>query len=36
MFNMDEDQTLMQTPLMDTDEDKMTITPIDTRGNLNL
>ena len=36
MFNIDEDQTLMQTLLMDTDQDEPTITPIDTRGNLNL
>ena len=33
---MNEDQTLMQTPLMDTDEDEPTIIPIDTRGNFNL
>ena len=36
MFNMDEDQTLMQTLLLDTDKDEMTITLIDTKGNLNL
>ena len=36
MFNMDKDQTLMQTPLMDTDKDQLTIMLIDTRGNLNL
>ena len=36
LFNMDEDQTLMQSPLMDTDEDKPIITLIDKRGNLNL
>ena len=36
MFNMDEDQTIMQTSLMDTDEDELNITPMDTRGNLNL
>ena len=33
---MDEDQTIMQTSLMDTDEDELTITPMDTRENLNL
>ena len=33
---MDEDQTLLQTPLMDTDDDKQTITPVETRDNLNL
>ena len=36
MFNMEEDQTLVQTSLMDTDKDDLTITPVDTRGNLNL
>ena len=36
MFNMDEDQTILQTPLMDTEEDEMTITQIVTRDNLNL
>ena len=36
MFNMDEDQTISQTPLMDTKEDEMTITLIETRDNLNL
>ena len=33
---MDENETLMQTSLMDTDEDELTIAPVDTRGNLNL
>ena len=33
---MEKDQTLIQTSLMDTDEDKLTITLTDTRGNLNL
>ena len=28
MFNMDEDQTILQTPLMDTDEEELTITPM--------
>ena len=36
MFNMDKDQTLLQTPLMDTDQDKQTISPVQTRDNLNL
>ena len=36
MFNMDDDQTLMQSLLMDTDKDELTITPIDTGGNVNL
>ena len=35
MFNMDKDQTILQTPLIDT-EDEMTIIPIETRDNLNL
>ena len=34
--HMDKDQTILQTPLMDTEEDKMTITLIETRDNLNL
>ena len=33
---MDDNQTLMQTLLMDTDEDELTVTLIDTGGNLNL
>ena len=36
MLNMDEHQTLMETLLMDTDEDEPTITLVDTRGNLNI
>ena len=36
MFNMDKDQTILQTPLMDTDKDKQTITSVETRDNLNL
>ena len=36
MFNMDKDQTILQTPLMDTEEDKMTITLMEARDNLNL
>ena len=33
MFNMDKDQTIFQTPLMDTEEDEMTITLRETRDN---
>ena len=36
MFNMDEDQTILQTPLMDTEEDEMTITLMEARDNSNL
>ena len=36
MFNMDKDQTILQTPLMDTEEEGMTIAPTETRNNLNL
>ena len=36
MFNMDEDQTLLQTLMMDTDEDEQIIIPTDTGGDLNL
>ena len=36
MFNMDEDQTILQTPLMDTDEEELTVTPAEARDNLNL
>ena len=36
MFKMDEDQTILQISLMDTDEDKQTITPVETKDNLNL
>ena len=36
MFNMDEDQTILKTPLMDIGQDGQTIIPIDTRDNLNL
>ena len=35
MFNMDEDQTILQTPLMDTDDDEQTLTLVETRENLN-
>ena len=33
---MDKDQTMLQTPPMDTDQDEQIITPVDTRDNLNL
>ena len=36
MFNMDKDQTMLQMPLMDKDGDELTITPVETRDNLNL
>ena len=36
MFNMDEDQTILQTPLMDIDQDGQTISQVETRDNLNL
>ena len=36
MFNMDEDQTILQTTLTDTEEDKMTITLMEARDNSNL
>ena len=36
MFNMDEDQTILQTPLMDVDQVRQTISPVETRDNLNL
>ena len=34
MFNMDEDQTILQTLLPDTEEDEMTINPMETWDNL--
>ena len=34
MFNMDKDQTILQSPFMDTDQDEQTITPVETRDNL--
>ena len=34
MFNMDEDQTILQSPLMDTDQDEQTIAPVETTDNL--
>ena len=33
---MDEDQTILHTPLTDTEEGEMTITPMETKDNLNL
>ena len=36
MFNMDENQTILQTPLMDIDQDRQTVSPVETRDNLNL
>ena len=36
MFNMDEDQTLLQMPLMDVDQVRQSISPTEARENLNL
>ena len=36
MFNMDKDQMILQTPLMDTDQKEQIITPVETRDNLNM
>ena len=36
ILNMDKDQIILQTPLTDTEEDEMTITPMEIRDNLNL
>ena len=36
MFNIDEDQTILQTPLMDIDQDRRTLSSVETRDNLNL
>ena len=36
MFNMDKDQTILQTPLMDVDQVGQSISPVETRENLNL
>ena len=36
MFNMDKDQTVLQTSLMDTDEEELTVTLMEARDNLNL
>ena len=34
MFSLDDDQTILQTLLMDTEDDIMTITPMKTRDSL--
>ena len=36
LFNMDEDQTLLQMPLMDVDQVRQSISPTEARDNLNL
>ena len=36
MFSLDDDQTILQTLLIDTADSVMTITPMETRGGLNL
>ena len=36
MCNMDEDQTILQTPLMDIDQDGKTISAVEARDDLNL
>ena len=36
MFNLDEDQTILQIPLMDTEDDIMMIMPMETRDGLSL
>ena len=36
MFNMDEDQTILQMPLMDVDQVRQSMNPTEVRGNLNL
>ena len=36
MFNLDDEQTTLQTSLMDTNDDKVTITPMETKEGLNL
>ena len=36
MLNMDKDQTILQTPLIDLDQDEQTISPVETKDNLNL
>ena len=36
MFNMDKDQTILQTPLIGTDEESLNITAMEARDNLNL
>ena len=36
MFNMDEEQTLLQMPLIDTDQARQSVNTIDDSENLNL
>ena len=36
MFNMDEDQTILQMPLMDVDQFRQSRSPTEARENLNL
>ena len=36
MFNIDEDQTILQTPLIESDQDKQTISAVQTRDNFKL
>ena len=36
MLNLDEDHMTVQIPLMDADQDNRTVTPVETRDNLNL
>ena len=36
MFSLDNDLTILQTLLIDTEDDVMTITPTETRDSLNL
>ena len=36
IFNMDKDQTILQTPLMDINQDGQTLSLVETRDNLNL
>ena len=36
MFNMDEDQTILQIPLMDVDHIGQSISPVETRGKFKL
>ena len=36
MFNINDDQTILLAPLMDVDQDRQTISPVETRDNLNL
>ena len=36
MFNMNKDQTILQTPLMDVDQVRQSLGPVEGRENLNL